>query len=294
MGTELQKAGGQTQLEAAIDSQRTAIEKAAVRGWDVSKQLDILSQLAKNPKLAACPPETVLSCVLSIARRGLSLNPTQAHAHLIPRKGRCTWITGFQGDRHLLITLAGFQHVFAVVVRPNERFRPNYLTQQIEIHEPLYREDGSVIPPGPADQLIAVYAVGVYPDGSRVVPRILWRDEIEAIRDRALKRGEDGDFSPWKTDFAAMARKTAIKAFAKAIDLPEQAAEALEDGEAEDERREWDAMREPQALPKAKPYMLEPRKKAPEKPAPEPEPAPPDNGPDPWEAEAAADLARLL
>ena len=56
-----------------------------------------IQALKKNSYLQKCSVESVLESVLNISQTGLSLNPVLNYAYLVPMKGKCVLMPGYQG-----------------------------------------------------------------------------------------------------------------------------------------------------------------------------------------------------
>jgi recombination protein RecT len=150
---------------------------------------------------------------LEVDGRQSAIIPFRKKAQLIPM------VSG-------LITLAhnaGYI-IDAQVVRQKDAFDYNFgLTPMIH-HQPA-RGQGR----GNDNPIVAAYAVS-WPKGSRedAVFDVLELPDIIARRDKSAAFKTQGDGSAWTTDFAAMARKSAVRARANHLPWQVQKAEELE------------------------------------------------------------------
>ena len=93
--------------------------------------------------------------------------------------------------------------IYCHVVYANDVFKVSLVTDGVPVtHEPAMGSRGDVV---------GVYALCRFKDGSWSQPEIMDVDQINAIR----KRSKTADKGPWATDWAEMARKTVIKRAAK-------------------------------------------------------------------------------
>jgi len=240
-------AAAKTRTETILGAALEQIKTAAAPGWDWARHLRTFCDRAQTIKhIDECTPASIVQSVIETAKRGLSTTLSTGHANYIPRRKKnsevyyLTYLTGYQGIRHLLCRELGFSRILAQIVRPGEHFRVDYYHEEIE-----HTCDQD---PGPADDLRAAYAVGVMPDGTKVW-RVLWRDDLERIKAKVLSQPHGDDPPLWETDWPAMCLKSAIRALGKAMDLPEVASGLLDDDDTALGRqvREAEAVPEPPA-----------------------------------------------
>lgn len=163
------------------------------------------------PTLRDCDPVSVVRVVMDAAALRLYPGPLQ-HCHIMPRRSKggteAQLMLGYRGLLELARRSDQIAAITAEVVYRDE------VTQGLwtATHEPpevhhrvslgdIDRSDGA---------LVAAYCVVRLTSGARV-QRILTRADIDARRVKAGKGGTS-PYSPWSTSFAAMARKSAIRA----------------------------------------------------------------------------------
>ena len=155
----------------------------------------------KTPKRFSCPPESVVRSVMLAAQLGLEPGGALGHLYLIPYGRECTPLVGYKGLLELARRSGQIRRLDAVCVYEGETFKVTRgLAPNLE-HDQDFQVDRS------DDNLVAAYAVAVLTSGDPVF-EVLTRDEINARRGRS-KASRSG---PWVTDFARMARKSAIRA----------------------------------------------------------------------------------
>lgn len=183
----------------------------------------VCAAASKDQKLLECTPLSILRSMMQAAELGLEVCSGKNEGYLIPRwNGKakaveCTFLPGYQGLIKLAVESGNVSNVEARVVYEADTFEPEYGTHPKIKHIPSFKKDRGGI--------VAVYAVAFLPNGTEQF-EIMALHEVEEIRDRA-KDGKDG-FSPWKSDFSEMARKTAVRRLAKYLPKSKNFAAALE------------------------------------------------------------------
>lgn len=172
-----------------------------------------LVEVGRNPKLAECTSETLCASLMLSAELGLEPSGPRGHAYLIPRnttiKGsspprkemQCTLMIGYKGYAELARRSGEVVRINAQPVYQGEVDRGLWTAslEPAEItHEYALDIDRS------DSELVAAYAVAEMKDGSRAQAILSYR-QIEAHR----ARGDNGP--AWTSDYAKMARKTALR-----------------------------------------------------------------------------------
>lgn len=166
-----------------------------------------LTALKQNPQLMDCTPASFLGCIMQCAQLGLEPGTPLGHAYLIPYRVKgtptCTLIIGYQGMLDLARRSGQVASVWAYPVYSGDRFVVRYGLAPTVEHEPALDGDRS------PKALTHVYAAAKLRDSDTPVFVVLTRAEVEAFR----KRGASGRgvSTPWDSDFAAMAIKTAVR-----------------------------------------------------------------------------------
>lgn len=210
-------------LKGFLNKHVDAIQDVALKTVTPDRMVRlVLAAASKEPKLAECTPLSVLRSLMQAAELGLEVCSGKNEGYLIPRwNGKskqleCTFLPGYQGLIRLAVDSGKIRNIEARVVYAKDEFSVEYGDIPRIIHKPSFAKDRGAI--------AAVYAVAFMPDGSRTFD-VMPIHEVEEIRDRAKEK--DG-FSPWKTDFAEMARKTAVRRLAKYLPKSKEFAAALE------------------------------------------------------------------
>lgn len=165
-----------------------------------------LTALRTTKDLANCTQESFAGEIMKLAQLGLEPNTPLGHAYLIPRRNNrnggiieCTTIIGYQGYIDLALRSGRIDSIYAHVVYEGDEF-------EFELGlNPRLRH----VPKGTSTVITHAYAVARVKGGEPVF-EVLPLGRIEERR----KRGGSGkgSNSPWDTDYAAMARKSAIRA----------------------------------------------------------------------------------
>ena len=168
----------------------------------------VLVEASKNPKLYECSSSSVAACVMLSAELGLEPGSQMGHLYLIPRRGKggqeCTALIGYKGLAELARRSGKIARVNAGVFYQQELDQGLFSATR----EPPRIQHQWVPDINMADdQLRGAYATVELKDGSKV-QTVLTRAEIE----KRLGKSSAGNSGPWSTDFAAMCRKTALRA----------------------------------------------------------------------------------
>lgn len=224
-----------TQVEFTLSKlmeSRDAIAAALGSHEDINRFMETARQayLTNPAPLVSCEPRSVVRCIQQIAALKLSPDPRVGDCYLIPRKNKdkggileCTLLVGYIGLSKRIRRAPEVLHIDAAVVYANDKFSFRKGAEPKLEHEPTLGERG---------QVIASYAIAMLREG----PPLFWvctRADIDAARARSQQ-----PHKAWKTDFDAMAMKTAIRRLPKLMPLDDVWQAQI----AEEERREVEAM----------------------------------------------------
>lgn len=199
----------QQTLASLIQSMKGEIAKALPAQMRPERMARIATTVVRQtPLLAQCTPESFLGALLTASQLGLEPGPI-GEAYFVPfnTKGGmvCQFIPGYRGLIKLARNSGQLIDIWAEIVYENDHFKYTLgLRRDIE-HEPAEGERGNPI---------YVYAAAKLKDGGTPFV-VLTHAEVEAIRARSKAK----DNGPWVTDWAAMARKTAVKQLSKWLPL---------------------------------------------------------------------------
>ena len=163
-----------------------------------------LSALNTTPKLKQCTQMSFLSALMNAAQLGLEPNTSLGQAYLIPYKNKGVYEVQFQIGYKGLLDLAyrspQLQTVQAHCVYENDTFSYELGLNPQLVHKPAMENRG---------ELRCVYAMFRLQNGGFGF-EVMSKTAIEAHA-KQYSKAYDTSYSPWKTDFESMAKKTVIK-----------------------------------------------------------------------------------
>ena len=164
----------------------------------------VMSAISTTPKLAETTPQSFLGAMMTAAQLGLEPNTPLGQAYLLPYKNKGVLETQFQLGYKGLIDLAYRSGEVSIIqaheVHENDEFSYSFgLNPQLN-HKPALRDRGEVI---------CYYAMFRTKDGGFGF-EVMSKEDIEAHA-RRYSQSYSSDFSPWKTSFDEMAKKTVLK-----------------------------------------------------------------------------------
>lgn len=223
-----------------------------------------ITAMTRTPKLLECTPASVMKCLLDCSASGLE--PDNRRAYLIPYGKECTLIISYMGLIELVRRSGDVVSVRAETVCENDSF--TWINGQVN-HSVDWRK--------PRGKVQAVYAEAVMKSGEKQTA-VMTHEEVEAIR----KRSKAGTSGPWISDWAEMAKKTAVRRLSKMLPL---SSEVMDHVTRDDDQ--FDGFRNVTPAPKVLPMsaVIDPFKK----PELDPEHVPLSSMPDqPWGEEPEA------
>lgn len=164
----------------------------------------VLSALSVNPKLAACTPKSFLGAMMSAAQLGLEPNTPLGQAYLIPFKNKgvdeVQFQIGYKGLLDLAYRSGEVDVIQAHIVYENDEFECEYGLNPTLKHVPAEKDRG---------EAIKVYAVFKTKTGGYGF-EVMSMDDVRKHAEKYSQAYKSG-FSPWKTNFEEMAKKTVLK-----------------------------------------------------------------------------------
>jgi recombination protein RecT len=194
-----------------------ALHEALARHVDPDRLIRVsLAQIRKSPGLAKCSPVSLAQAIMEAGRLGVEPG-LLGQAYLVPYKGEATLIVGYRGLVGLARRSGDVTKVEARIVHEHDAFEVEFGSSARFSHRPnLFGDRGKPI---------GVYAEATYADAAGTVQReFMTIAEVEAIRARS-KAAHSG---PWVTDWAEMAKKTAVRRLAKMLPLSIEDAAAID------------------------------------------------------------------
>lgn len=163
-------------------------------------------------KIAVANPVSTRSAVMNVAGIGISLNPAQKLAYLVPRKGYICLDISYMGLMHIAQQSGAIKWCQSAIVRKNDQFRREGLDKP-PIH--IYNDFDTAEQRG---DIVGAYVVIKTDDGDYLT-HTMRIDAIFAIRDRSEAwkkyKSDNSKKCPWVTDEEQMILKTVVKQAAK-------------------------------------------------------------------------------
>lgn len=163
-----------------------------------------LSAINNTPKLAECSQMSFLAALMNAAQLGLEPNTPLGQAYLIPflNKGKleCQFQVGYKGMIELVYRNPLVQTIQAHAVYENDQFDYELGLDAKLKHKPCLEERGD---------LLLFYAVFKLTNGGYGF-EVMSKQDMDVHANRYAK-GISSSFSPWKTNYEEMAKKTIIK-----------------------------------------------------------------------------------
>lgn len=198
-----------TTIDQLVYSVQTNFEAVQVdKGIGFAREAEFAIQILGGNdyamKVAMNNKQSVADAITNISAIGITLNPAEKKAYLVPRKGGICLAISHIGLLHLAIESGSIRWGQARLVYENDLFELNGLDQQpTHKFQPFSKERGEVV---------GVYVSVKTADGDYLT-EAMSTDEVNAIRDRsdAWKAWISKQKScPWVTDPGEMFKKTAV------------------------------------------------------------------------------------
>lgn len=204
-------------FEAAISDEKVIWEKECQYAVQAFHKNEYLLTMARNN------PISVQSAIINVAAIGVTLNPAEKLAYLVPRDGGVCLDISYMGLIEIAVRSGSVVFAQSFIVYDDERFTLMGVGQPPVHERNPFREKGKAKP-------IGAYCVAKTHSGDFLV-EVMSRDEIYDIRDRsaAWKAYVSKKKScPWVTDELEMWRKTVIKRGYKYWPRSERLSNAIE------------------------------------------------------------------
>ena len=164
----------------------------------------VLSAISVNPQLAKCSPKSFLGAMMSAAQLGLEPNTPLGQAYLIPysNKGQLEvqFQIGYKGLLDLAYRSGEVDVIQAHIVYENDTFECEYGLNPTLKHVPADENRGE------PTKVYAVFKTKTGGYGFEVM-------SMDDVRRHAEKYSQayKSSYSPWKSNFEEMAKKTVLK-----------------------------------------------------------------------------------
>lgn len=163
-----------------------------------------LTQLRMNPQLLQCDPKSFLAALMQSSQLGLEPGML-GQSYLIPYGKEVQFQIGYKGLIELARRSGQIQSITAHAVHENDEFEFQYGLEENLIHVPKIKGDRG--------EVYCYYAYATLKDGGHAFV-VMSKADVDRIRDEYSKAASS-KYSPWNTEYDAMAKKTVIKQLMK-------------------------------------------------------------------------------
>lgn len=184
-----------------------------------------LSALNNTPQLKDCTPMSFISALLNAGQLGLEVNSPLGQAYLIPYKNKGVLETQFQIGYRGLIDLAyrngQMQTIQAQVVYENDYFEYEYGLNPKLVHRPAESDRGE-----------PTYFYGLFKTTNGGFGfSVMSKADMDTFAS-TYSKAFGSSYSPWKTNYEEMGKKTVIKQALKYAPLKTEFQRALSTDES--------------------------------------------------------------
>lgn len=163
-----------------------------------------VSAMNNTPELAQCTPISVLTALMNAAQLGLEPNTPLGQAYLIPYKNKgvyeCQFQIGYKGFIDLAYRNEQMQTIQAQTVYENDQFDYELGLEPKLVHRPAYTDKG---------EPVFFYGLFRTKNGGYGFS-VMSKPEMDDFANKYSKSFSTS-FSPWKSSYEDMAKKTVIK-----------------------------------------------------------------------------------
>jgi recombination protein RecT len=199
-----------------------SVKTVLPKQFDTERFLRIaLSEVRRNPQLSQCSIESLGGAIMQSAILGLEPG-LHGYAYLVPRwnskAGRfdAEFQIGYKGYIDLAHRTGKVAFITAEIVYEDDYFEFQYGTNQKLIHKPNIESEKY----GDPEYAKKYYAYIKFKDGSEQFKVITKQQALRHAQRFTTSKNKEGELvGPWKTDFDAMALKTAIKLLFKTVQV---------------------------------------------------------------------------
>lgn len=224
------------QLQVYMTKHKNQIELALPKHLSADRMIRVaMTMVSKNPLLQKCDAGALFGSVIQSLQLGLEPDNGLGHSWILPYKnvnrsrelGYDSYdpqlIIGYQGMNELAFRSGMIKSMHGDIVYRQDEFDFAYGSSAFLKHKPTHEETKQ-------DDWTCVYAYAELSNGGTVFI-VLKKAEVLAAMARSMS---NGGFGPWKSDFNAMAIKTAYRRLFKKLPKSPEIATALKlDGLAE-------------------------------------------------------------
>lgn len=161
----------------------------------------LLSIIGNNKLLANASNDSIMTAAMKAAVLNLPIEPSLGYAYIVPYKRDAQFQLGYKGLIQLAQRSGQIQKLSAGEVYENQFKSYNPLTEDLEI-DPFAM-------PKKGEKVVGYFAFMRLVNGFEKT--VFWSRERVEEHGKKYSQSFGNKFSPWQTDFDAMARKTVLK-----------------------------------------------------------------------------------
>lgn len=181
-----------------------------------------LNAISNTPKLQECTPMSFIAALMNAAQLGLEPNTPLGQAYLIPYHNKkagileCQFQVGYKGLIDLAYRNLQMQTIQAQAVYSEDEFDYELGLNARLYHKPAFGNRGDVL---------GYYALFKLENGGYAF-EVMAKSDIIAYAQK-YSQGINSSYSPWKSNFDEMAKKTVIKRVLKYAPMKAEFARAV-------------------------------------------------------------------
>ena len=228
-GKQLQAATPIDNIRGYIQGQWPKMAKVLPKHMSPERMMQLaISTINKNPKLADCSVESVLSCFMTASALGLEPNDVNGlgQCYIIPYGRKATFIPGYRGLYKLALNSGEIQSITVEVVYKGDEFEYTLGDDAHITHKPSMEADHK------PENMICAYCITRFNNGG-IQRTVMSKADIERRR-KESQTGKRSD-GPWVKWYEEMAKKTVMRAASKTWPLQSEKSQALQVATSADE-----------------------------------------------------------
>lgn len=194
-------------LRAIGGAKERFVTIADERTFDVESlfAMQLLTKTDYAMKVANENPQSVRNAMFNVASTGLTLNPANAYAYLVPRDGAIMLDISYKGLIKIATDAGSILWARAEVVHADDKFTYNGPAAMPEHHAHPFKKDRG--------DVIGAYCIARTVDGD-ILTEVMDMAEIEKVRAKSMSYNKKKS-GPWVEWFGEMVRKAVIKRASK-------------------------------------------------------------------------------
>lgn len=159
----------------------------------------IIECFSTSTHLQKCEPAGVIQEALKAATLKLLINPSLGYAYIVPYKGKAQMQLGYRGVLQLAQRTAFYRFINAGPVYEGQLISENMLTGEIIFDQSAKK----------SDDVVGYFAYFQLLNGFEKT--MFWTKDRVTAHAKRHSQSFNSSYSPWKSDFDAMATKTMLK-----------------------------------------------------------------------------------